>query len=186
MNTVVCHGNYQKWNINIMATPAKLPILGSQIKAEFGQASMAECIKEARYSLPFSLSNMVGKSGGNFWISVAAIPGVSGGFGYSSVAANKGGSIPRNQPPADKAKTFTGLASFISTPTWSRLVLNNWTASRYDFDAMVDGGQHPYLFAKHNTLKNTYELSAGGGDGSRFYNLMKSNAGKIIHFNLRD
>lgn len=168
-----------------MAIPTKLPIQLSQIKAEFGQASMAECIKEARYNLPFNLSNMVGESGGNFWISVAAIPGVSGGFGYSSVAANKGGTIPRNQPPAATAKTFTGLVSFISTPTYTRIVLNNWTASRYDFDAMVDAGKHPYMFAKHATLKNTYELSAGGGDGARFYNLMKGNTGKILHFDIR-
>lgn len=154
-----------------MTLPAKLPITGGQVKSETGQASMLAAGKALGLAAGFKMSQMVGKTYGNFNFTpvVVLAPAMYG------VGSGKG-VVNRNVVGGN----FTGFAALLAgvgtaTTSTVALQLNNQKQASYSFFVKNNGKTYSFVKSKQ---ANSYQLT--GAAALEFANMIKANAGKLV------
>lgn len=159
-----------------MTLPAKLPITGGQIKAEYlGDSSMLSCGKKAGLAAGFKMSQFVGKQYANFIVVSGGSGGLLGvGTGYA------GSSVPVNRVGGN----FTGWQGMLCTKTIGStqgityFLLNNWKQTSYSFYCITNN--KTYNFVKLPQQTNAYQIT--GAAATEFYNLLNGLRGKQTLF----
>ncbi|MFB0711013.1 hypothetical protein ACEU59_07525 [Buttiauxella noackiae] len=156
----------------IMTLPAKLPLKGSQIKAETGLASMKAAGAALGLGAGFKMSQLVGRTYGNFNFTPVAVlaPSIYG------VGSGKG-TVNRNAVGGQ----FTGFAALlctIGTTANSQVALQLNNKNQASYTMFVKNNGKTYTFTKASAA-NTYAISTPAA-AYEFGNMVKANVGKLI------